>query len=321
MMQKTLHSFQARTIEEAEIPYPDAGRDVILVDTLLCGICRSDIGSYARWEDMPLTSEDNPTGLGHFGHEGLGRVVHVGEDIMGVSVGDIVSTWSDPAYAYTYRATQEEFAVVPEIDPKYILQPTACAINIIRKTERMMQYMDIFDEDILLLGTGFMSIIIGQYLKSMGTVHKLTVVGSHNREHWSGITELVSLEAVRNSGKRYKAVIDLTSKASNYDIISNELADLEALICYAATPYSPVTTNFFNNCWNCHTIIMPSPRNIDFPNVMRDTARYIESGVIDPSALWTHSYNRSDIHDVRRGFEEGMNRDETYVRGYIDYMK
>lgn len=315
MKVKLLHSYGKSDINEYEFYLPEMSADQIMIKTIMTGVCRSDVMAYSGNED--------PMPLGRFGHEGLGIVTAVGRKVKDVKVGDFVSTISDPAYADYYYATENELVVVPEASSKYILQPVACAMNIIHKTKLFMDRMGIpKDEPILLLGTGFMSMIIGQYCIKNGIV--LDVVGKSNENIWAdtiGIATrykddiLYSIEA----NEKYKVVIDLTSKAETFDDITKLYAAPEALICYASTPSTPVITNFFDNCWNCHTIILPSPRNLDFKKIMEWTRDLVDLGVIDPSKFWTRGYDRNNMEEVKAAFEDGKNRTKDYIRGYLEY--
>lgn len=317
----TLHSFKAGTIEEVDWARPEIAEDEVVVETKLCGVCRSDIGSYNRWESMPYSSPEHPEGkVGGFGHEGLGVVVEVGSNVTNIKVGDIVSTWGDPAYAYKYNVKASEAIVVPEVSSKYILQPTACSINIAMKTINACQkFNNCYKPKILLLGTGFMSLIIGQYFRNCNI--EFDVVGSANKRDWHELyTRLKSIEEI--TGNQYDAVIDLTSKASNWDLIADlKLLKTEGILCYASTPYTPVTTNFFKQCWDCYTIIMPSPRNSDFDQIMNKTAILIKCGAINPGPYWTKGYARSSMNEVSQAFKDGTNRTPDYIRGYIDFTK
>ena len=315
METKTLYSPSANEIKEITWDRPEMTDDQIEIKTLFCGVCRSDIGSYSRWEEMPPGStEQDPK----FGHEGVGVVTKVGANVVGVKEGDYVSTWSDPAYSDYYYAKQNEFVVVPEASHKYILQPVACAMNIFHKTQLFMNSMGYQTEPILLLGTGFMSIVIGQYCSSKNI--NLIVVGNSNKEIWNSMGySLYSVDDVINNGYKHKVIIDLTSKAEMFDIITKQIAALEALICYAATPSKPVVTNFFENCWNCHTLIMPSPRNLDFNEVMGWTRDLITAGVLDADKLWSKEYNRNDMNEVKQAFEDGKVRIKGYLRGYLSW--
>lgn len=315
METKTLYSPSANEIKEITWDRPEMADDQIEIKTLFCGVCRSDIGSYARWEEMPPGSTERDP---KFGHEGVGVVTKVGANVTGVKEGDYVSTWSDPAYSDYYYAKRNEFVVVPEASHKYILQPVACAMNIFHKTQLFMNSMGYQNEPILLLGTGFMSIVIGQYCANNNI--NLTVVGNSNKEIWNSMGySLHSVNDIINNDYKYKVIIDLTSKAEMFDIITKQIAALEALICYAATPSKPVTTNFFDNCWNCHTLIMPSPRNNDFNEVMAWTRDVITYGILDVDKLWSKEYNRNDMNEVKQAFEDGKVRIKGYLRGYLSW--
>jgi len=297
-------------IEYTDVQLPEMLESQIMVKTILCGICRSDIFAYGGFEaPMPFLRQ---------GHEGLGEVVKVGSEITDVKVGDLVATFSDPAYATYYYAGKEEYAIVPEATPKYILQPTACAINIARRTTRAcISLNQTYVPKILLIGTGFMSLVIGQYYNHFGI--KFDIVGSANPDKWEKLgAKLKTMQEVLDAKEQYDAVIDLSSKATNWDIIP-KLLKIEGIMCYASTPYSPVTTNFFEQCWNCYSIIMPSPRNSDFGDVMRTTAKLITLGAIDPSEYWTAGYKRNDIYSVYQGFQDGSNRTPEYIRGYLEF--
>ena len=317
MKVKFLHSFGLNDINEFEDDLPEMRSDQIMIETKLCGICRSDILAYSGHETpMPLMTQ---------GHEGLGVVVKVGSKLKNrVKEGDIVSTWSDPAYADYYYADEKQFTIVPEISSKYILQPVACAINIFEKTlvQRGITMAN-YNEKILLIGTGFMSVIIAQYAKFTNCI--LTIAGSANKEHFNKIgfepIPLIDIrrKVIEKEEKRYTTIIDLSSKAENFYIITKELAALEALICYAATPTEEIKTNFFENCWNCHTFIMPSPRNKDFPDMMTMTCNLIQCNQIDPSFIWTKGYDRHNIEEVKQAFEDGTHRTPDYVRGYLKW--
>jgi threonine dehydrogenase-like Zn-dependent dehydrogenase len=305
---KILHTTGKRDITELDYDLPKMQNNQIKIKTVMCGVCRSDVAAYAGWE--------NPMPLGQQGHEGLGIVMEVGKEVnKKVSVGDYVSTWSDPAYGDFYYANEKEFVVVPSLDKKYILQPTACAINIVAKT---IHYGKGIATPLLIIGSGFMSLIIGQYLNHFKIPY--IVAGSSHKEQWKKLNvNLTTVNELVEQERKFEWIIDLSSKAENFYLIAEKLGALEALICYAATPFTKVETNFFESCWNCHTFIMPSPRNKDFPYKMEFTKDLIVSGIIDPSEFWTCEYKRSDYNSVKKAFEDGVNRPKDYLRGYIKW--
>lgn len=316
---RLLHSFEKDSITEHIWDRPEMTDDQIEIKTVFCGICRSDIGAWKRWEEMPFNGE-----LGHFGHEGAGEVVRVGKNIKNVKVGDFVATWSDPAYADYYYAKENEFVVIPELSHKYILQPVASAVNIAEKTANVIWNMthDGYGSsikpqgNILLLGSGFMSFVVARILERYN--YEYTVCGSSHREIWKekfGI-ELKDVYTIEDNS--FDCVIDLTSKAENFDNCIR-ICKNEGLICYASTPYTPVTTNFFETCWKCHTWIFPSPRNSDFNEIMAKTRDYILEGFLDTEWMWSKGYDRNDMNEVKQAFEDGANRDVNYIRGYLKF--
>lgn len=306
------HTYGDRTLRFFEdLPFEDSiADDEILIQTILCGVCRSDIAAYASWEDqMPFLRQ---------GHEGLGRVIKVGNSFEHLAKeGDLVSTWSDPAYADFYKAKSNEYVVVPEVHRRYILQPSACAVNIGRKCMQEFRYKMLHrPPKILLIGSGFMSFVLFQYFKYYDI--RMDIVGSSLQDTWNEFG--VKLKKFDELAGKYDIVIDLSSKASNFDRCV-DLAKEEGIICYAATPFTPVTTNFFDACWKCLKIIMPSPRNADFNYSMALTRDLIESGTIKVDNLWTTEYDRNSKEEVLQAFKDGVDRKNDYIRGYINWEK
>ena len=317
---KTLHYFKGEGIKEVDFNLPEPREDQIQIRTVYCGICRSDIGNYMEKEEMPYSNNENTEGIiGTWGHEGVGIVVKVGNNLKDIyKPGDFVATCSDPAYSYYYNAKLEESVKIPELDKKYIIQPVSCAINIIDKTIITANNLKINSKKILLIGSGFMSLVIGRYLKTMASDCELFVVGSSLKNKWGelGYKMFNSINEIDTDS--FSIVIDLSSKSENFYEL-NRITKLEGLICYAATPYDKITTNFFENCWKCHTFIMPSPRSSDFREIMGKTVELIESKKLITDDIWSREYDRGDIKDIIKGFDDGVKRNNDYIRGYLKF--
>jgi len=321
MSTKLLHLTKPGLVEEYTWDLPNMAADQILVKTKMTGVCRSDIGNYGGLEAMPYSSKENPNGIiGTWGHEGLGTVVAIGRNIFDVKVGDFVATFSDPAYSDYYLAKFKEYVKVPELSPKYILQPCACGINVFLETRRFMQYMKYQNETILLIGSGFLSTIIGKTSKAMiqsepYSFSDIEVVGNANKEVWDSMG-FKRYDNINQVNKKYKVIIDLSSKPENFEKII-ELSDVEALVCYAATPTKPITTNFFDSCWKGMTYILPSPRNKHFIDAMEMGRIMIETNKLNVDSMWTKGYNRDT--EFKQAFNDGLNRPAGYSRGYIEW--
>ena len=113
--------------EEVEYNKPEPTSDQIEVRAIMTGVCRSDI-------DM-MQGNFGPLPLSMQGHEGLGQVTKIGAKVTGIAKGDFVATRGEPAYADYYNVRQGEFVRVPEVHPKYILEPVACGINVVKQAD------------------------------------------------------------------------------------------------------------------------------------------------------------------------------------------
>lgn len=117
----------------------------VRVRSRMTGVCRSDI-------DM-MTGDFALLPVEMSGHEGLGEVVAVGDNVDDVEIGDYVATRGEPAYADEYNA--QHYVRVPELNPRYIVEPVACAINVGNS---------IGLGSTLIVGTGFLATVVAQWL-------------------------------------------------------------------------------------------------------------------------------------------------------------
>lgn len=269
----------------------------IAVKTIMTGVCRSDI-------DM-MQGSFGPLPLHMQGHEGLGQVCEVGVDVPNVKVGDIVATRGEPAYADYYNVRNGEFVVVPEADPKYILEPVACGINLINQAKDQIEKRQGIDSRMLILGSGFLAWVAYHTIKINGYLYQIDVVGSNNKDLWGDNLQT-------NTDANYDVVIDLSSKT---DVFDKDILRENALVIFGSQ--KTVTTDFSNLLWKACTMVFSSPRNPEFINCMHFAKNWIENGYLDIDMFWTRSYNRDT--EWQQAFEDGVNRPKGYNRGYIKW--
>jgi len=266
----------------------------IRVRAVMTGVCRSDI-------DM-MQGNFGPLPLNMQGHEGLGQVIALGTDVTDVVIGDYVATRGEPAYAGYYNVRKNEYVKVPEAAPKYILEPVACALNIGFKSQSGAT---------LIIGSGFLSHVIAQYLKtpSITKVTTIDVVGGSNRAEWDSIN-IQLLSSIPD--KKYDNVIVL-----NGTIDFNQALDLcnDNARLLIGCPLKESTTDFQRALWKNITIECPSPRDPDFIECMWEAGNRIEKGELVVDKFWTKAYNRTN--EWQQAFEDGVNRPAGYSRGYI----
>jgi D-arabinose 1-dehydrogenase-like Zn-dependent alcohol dehydrogenase len=269
----------------------------IAVKAIMTGVCRSDI-------DM-MQGSFGPLPLHMQGHEGLGRVCEVGADVLNVKVGDIVATRGEPAYADYYNVRNGEFVVVPEADPKYILEPVACGINLINQAKDQIEKRQGANSRMLILGSGFLAWVAFHTMRLNGYFYQIDVVGSSKKDLWGDILQT-------HTDANYDVVIDLSSKT---DVFDKDILRENALVIFGSQKI--VTTDFSNLLWKACTMVFPSPRNPEFINCMHFAKHWIENGYLNVDMFWTRSYNRNT--EWQQAFEDGVNRPQGYSRGYIKW--
>ena len=286
-----------RDIIEEEWDKPDPTADEIEVRSIFTGVCRSDIDMYlGNFQTLPKHIQ---------GHESLGVVTKVGDNITDVKEGDYVATRGEPAFADYYNCKDEMFVKVPVVDPKYIIEPVACGINIAMNMEVVST------SDIVILGSGFLATIIYTMLNKHYR-SKVIVVGSANTDFWKDKKNVQQVGADYLVGKKFDYVIDVSEKA---EYVNMDMYNPNCTIVMAAEKHPVAQTSFSQFLWNAVTIKFPSPRNNTFHYAMSTAVDYIEEGIIDVSSLWTKSYKRDT--EVKLAFEEGIARPCGYSRGYI----
>jgi threonine dehydrogenase-like Zn-dependent dehydrogenase len=281
--------------EEVTYDKPEIGDTDIEVRAILTGVCRSDI-------DM-MQGNFGPLPLSMQGHEGLGQVTKIGTKVTGIAKGDYVATRGEPAYADYYNVRQGEFVRVPEVHPKYILEPVACGINVVKQADDELAKRQ---GKLLILGSGFLAWVAYNTLKLDCYNFEIDVLGSSNLDLWGDTLLMGTIE-------NYDVVIDLSGKyALGVDINLNN----NALIIDAvgkAVSY----TEAQQQLWKAVTTIKPSPRTDKFINCMDYARWWIENGELKVDSFWTRCYNRDT--EWQKAFADGADRPDGYSRGYIKW--
>ena len=280
---------------ESEYEVQPPGAMQIMVRSVMTGVCRSDI-------DM-MMGNFGPLPLHMQGHEGLGKVIALGEGVKDARIGDYVATRGEPAYADVYNVRDGEYVVVPEAHPRFILEPVACGINVIHQPLREIAERSGPGRRLLILGSGFLAWLAYNTIKLYHLDFDITVFGSSNKELWGDILK-----------PAYDGKFDVVIDLSPYnDVFDKDMLNNEALVVMGVE--KQVDTNFTNLLWKACTMIFPSPRTDIFRLSMKDAAYWISHGDIVVDTFWTKGYNRDT--EWQQAFRDGNNRPAGYSRGYI----
>jgi len=298
---KLLYTKGDGMFHEGTIDIPEIKSNQIRVKNIMTGVCRSDIDMMlGKFKTLPLNMQ---------GHEGLAQVTHVGNQVMDVQVGDYVATRGEPAYADVYNCNFETYVKVPTVDPKYIVEPVACGINVIKQFETAIANKANLNNRLLLIGSGFLSYVVYTYLQIKNYQFDITVLGSHNKEFWGD-------KLTDRAEGLFDVIIDLNNRSEVFD---KNMFNAEALLILAAEKTESIRTNFAHLLWNAVTVGFPSPRNKKFIDCMREAVDFIHNGQLDVANFWTKGYNRST--QWRDAFTDAADRKNGYARGYIDWRK
>lgn len=296
-MNKVLFTNGTGNFVEKDYQLPELSDSDISVKSIMTGICRSDI-------DM-MQGNFGPLPLHMQGHEGLGQVIAIGQNVEDVQIGDYVATRGEPAYADQYHVKENQYVKVPAAEPKYIIEPVACGINIVEQAYHEILKRSGPNSKLLILGSGFLAWVAYNTILLNHLQFDIDIVGSSNTDIWNTKTKLQ-----KEPNGSYDVVIDLSSSNLVFD---KWILKDQSLIILGAQ--KTVTTDFQNLLWKACTIIFPSPRNQNFYSCMQDAVEWIKSGKLAVDKFWTKGYNRQT--EWQQAFNDSLNRSANYSRGYL----
>ncbi len=295
MKVKTLYTDGKGSFQEQEWDKPDIRVDQIELRAEMTGICRSDIDMMNGWfGPLPIHMQ---------GHEGLATVTMVGSNITDVQVGDIVATRGEPAYAAYYNADAGTYVKVPEIHPRYILEPVACGVNVVMQCIREIAERSGAGKKLLIVGSGFLSWVAYNTLKINHLEFEIDVLGSHNLDLWGDILLMGTTDT-------YDVVIDLGG-----DDIYSRVNDSALIIVGSGKAAGIRGSTLESLLWKAATVMFPSPRTPKFMDCMRLAKGWIKDGYLNVDSFWTKSYNRHT--EWQKAFSESDNRPLNYNRGFL----
>ena len=295
MKVRLLHTTGNGIFEETIWDKPEPSDNEIEVRAVMTGVCRSDI-------DM-MSGDFGPLPLHMQGHEGLGIVTKVGSKITDVEVNDYVATRGEPAYADYYNVRQGEYVGVPALHPKYILEPVACGINVVKQADDELAKRK---GKLLILGSGFLAWVAYNTLKLDCYNFEIDILGTSNQELWGD-------KLLLGTSDSYDIVIDLSGK---YELGTDINLNNNALIIDAvgkAVSHKEAQQQL----WKAVTTIKPSPRNDKFIKCMGYAKYWIFNNKLNVDKFWTQAYNRST--EWQQAFADGADRPNGYSRGYIKW--
>lgn len=154
-MHSAVLSAEGFDIQDVEIP--QIRPDEVLVRAISCGVCSGDLFKYRSRSNLGASQV-------HLGHEASGEVVAVGAKTTRFAVGDLVTSFSTPAYSDFFVGRETELANLPSsVSPQTALgEPIACCMHAARRFGIMP------GDRVAMVGVGFMGLICQQIAAYQG---------------------------------------------------------------------------------------------------------------------------------------------------------
>jgi len=206
----------------------------------------------------------------------------------------------------------EQWVVVPEADPKWILEPVACGVNCVLQARHAIALQTTTTPlpRACIIGSGFLAKIVLQTFRILHPDISVDVIGKSNEEWFgdNGAPLLIDFDGT------YDIIIDLKEddRVFNTDCINEN-----AIIIMATEKPEGIDTTLANMLWKAVTMIFPSPRAPTFYEAMVLSKTWIADGSLTVDNFWDRSYNRTT--EWQQAFEDANNRTGNYGRGYIQW--
>jgi len=275
------------------VPRPAPGPGQVRVKLEGCGVCASNLTPWAGPDWMTF-----PTEPGGLGHEGWGVIDAVGEGVGDLAVGDRVAALSYHSYA-EYDLVDAEAAVrLPAnlAGQPFPGEPLGCAMNIFARSDIRA------GQTVAIVGAGF----LGAVLTRLATHAGARVIAISRRTYSLDVARSMGAAETVEMGERWKVVeavklltnermcervIEAVGKQEALDLASELTAERGRLIVAGYHQDGPRHVNMW--LWNWRGIDVINAHERDpavYAEGVRAAVAAIETGVLDPRDLFTHTY-------------------------------
>ncbi|MEM1508090.1 MAG: zinc-binding dehydrogenase [Candidatus Bathyarchaeia archaeon] len=300
-------------IVEADIPKPR--RNEVLIETKACGICMGEV--YVFQGKLP--------GGKIMGHEGVGIVAEVGEDVKDIKPGDKVTALGGPAFAEYYKTERRNVAKIPEnIDEKdliyWVSEPLACAVTGIKGSNIRV------GDKVCIVGCGYMGLLLIQ-LVPKDTVGEIVAIDIRDKcldlAKKFGVKH--TLNPSRNNvvketfeilGGEADIVIEASGAPGTIDLATDLVRSGGRLVIFGR---HVVDEKVPTEKWHVKglTILNTSPSfSENFNKDFIDAVSLLRKGVIDQKPLITHVF---PYLKAQEAFELASKKPLDYIKGVLTF--
>ncbi|GAB3168966.1 MDR/zinc-dependent alcohol dehydrogenase-like family protein [Telluribacter humicola] len=306
-----------QSIEISEVPLRPPADDEICIKLEGCGLCSSNLPVWEgrEWFQYPVQA-------GNPGHEGWGTVYAVGTNVQDFQVGDRVAVLSYNAFGeYDYAPATQAVKLPAKLNGlPFPGEPLGCAMNIFNRSDIRA------GQTVAILGVGFLGALLVQLAKGAGA----RVIAFSRRsssldlarqfgadetiamdDHYQIINKVNEL----TNGEFCDRVIECTGKEWPLNL-AGELTRIRGKLVIAGFHQDgmrQVNVQLWN--WRGLDVINAHERDVEmYIEGIRKAVLAVESGILDPTPLYTHTFSLSEINEAFKTHQEAP---EGFVKALI----
>jgi threonine dehydrogenase-like Zn-dependent dehydrogenase len=305
------------TVDAMETPAPGQGE--ILLKVLGCGVCGSDMGPWKGLQGL-----EYPMRPGAPGHEVFGMVEAVGSGVEGLKAGDPVTALSYRAYSEYDTARADDVVALPaSLAGRVVLgEPMSCAVNVSRRA-------GVSEGDVVvLLGTGFLSSLLLQILRTPGSPKPARIFTVSRRRlspemaERLGVDEALTYEddvhnrvGAATGGRMADVVVEATGHQRPLDLGAELTRERGRLVVAGYHQDGPRTVNM--QLWNWRGIDVINAHERDpriYKSGMEEGVRLLADGGLDLAPLITHTF---PLAEINRAFATAEERPDGFIKSVV----
>jgi threonine dehydrogenase-like Zn-dependent dehydrogenase len=288
-------------MEMRTVRIPDPGPGEVRVRLEGCGVCASNLPPWEgrEWFKYPMEP-------GQLGHEGWGRVDAVGPGVSEFAVGQRVALLSNHAYAEYDVARVDQVIALPDAlaGRPFPAEPLGCAVNIFRRSEVKP------GQTVAIVGIGFLGALLTQLVKHAGA----RVVAISRRQYSLDIARACGADETIAMDDHYKiieqvrqltggtfcdVVIEAVGKQWPLDLSAELTRERGRMVVAGYHQDGLRQCNL--QLWNWRGLDVINAHERD-PQVylrgMREAADAVVQGRMNPSGLYTHTFELERLGDA-----------------------
>lgn len=301
-------------IMDGAVPRPGSGQ--VLVEIKACGVCASELETWARGKGGYLDS---------LGHEPAGVVREVGAGVRGLRVGDPVTGLFTQAYSQFQVADQDLVMRVPDgVSLESALgEPLACMVNAQRRTT-----VELADR-VAVIGLGFMGLGMLQLLRLRGPSHVVAVdvrkeslekaleLGADEAYHPENLPEDYLLDEWEewDGPKGFDVVIEGSGTQAGLTLAGRMVRahGVLSIVGFHQGGLRQVDMEMWN--WKAMNVVNAHVRRREeLMESMRIGLELMAEGLMDMQTLITHRYG---LDEVERAYANLEKKPEGFVKAVI----